>query len=257
MAARQRQGGQPAPDHQGADQISQGGSQIHHLEAVADGEREGGRRPYHPGQGELGPQHRAEHVRPLVTAVGVFARQGKQLGAGGGGQARQHHPQAHQQPVLPVPGKQQGEHYAGDTAAQDQLLAIPPVVGAMAEPLADEDADHRVDGIEEPHQEGAHLHLFGQKQAQGGHLECHRHPGHEGHGEERERDGIRPLAGSTQQTHRDTIDMEEKKGARSRRMYSMTAIILCDYQQPPQGLRGHVQVRTLVNPLASTRISHV
>ncbi|AHX60060.1 hypothetical protein B224_1100 [Aeromonas media WS] len=51
--------------------------------------------------------------------------------------------------------------------------------------------------------------------------------------------------------------MEEKKGARSRRMYSMTAIILCDYQQPPQGLRGHVQVRTLVNPLASTRISHV
>ncbi len=203
------------------------------------------------------PQHRAEHVRPLVAAVGVFPRQGKQLGAGGGGQARQHHPQAHQQPVLPVPGKQQGEHYAGEAAAQDQLLAIPPVVGAMAEPLADEDADHRVDGVEEPHQEGAHLHLFGQKQAQGGHLECHRHPGHEGHGEERERDGIRPLAGSTQQTHGDTIDMDEKRKPEAGGCTAMTAIILCDYQQPPQGLRGHVQVRTLVNPLASTRISHV
>lgn len=76
---------------------------------------------------------------------------------------------------------------ARQLSQQDQLLAIPLVVGAVAEPLADEDADHRVHRVEEPHQEGAHLHLLGQKQAQGRHLQRHRHPGHEGHGEKRER----------------------------------------------------------------------
>ncbi len=42
---------------------------------------------------------------------------------------------------------------ARQLSQQDQLLAIPLVVGAVAEPLADEDADHRVHRVEEPHQE--------------------------------------------------------------------------------------------------------
>ncbi|GAA0429652.1 hypothetical protein GCM10009412_02340 [Aeromonas salmonicida subsp. achromogenes] len=80
----------------------------------------------------------------------------------------------------------------------------------MAEPLADEDADHSVDGVKEPDQQGAHLHLFGQKQAQGRYLERYCNSGHKGHGQKREGDGITPLQGCGQQAHRITTGLGDK-----------------------------------------------
>ncbi|BCS51000.1 hypothetical protein JUNP479_3800 [Aeromonas jandaei] len=90
----------------------------------------------------------------------------------------------------------------------------------MAQPLADKDADHGIDGVKEAHQKGAHLNLLSKKEAQGWHLKRYRHTGHEGDSKKRERYGIRASCYRRQQGHRITIrrEAENTEGQSSNRM---------------------------------------
>ena len=189
-----------------------------------------------PRPGELGPQHRAEHVGLFVAAVGVFPRQGEQLRAGGGGpRLASSTPRLTSNQYCRFQANSRRARCRQSSSA-GSAACDPLVVGAVAEPLADEDADHRVHRVEEPHQEGGAPAPPRPETGSRSAPAAPPPPGHEGHGETRETgSGLLRAADSK------LIEIPliwKKKRPRCGRAWRMAAAILCHYQQPPQRVAG-------------------
>ena len=96
----------------------------------------------------------------------MLTRQRKHLRVGGGAEAGKHHADDQQQVIITVPGEQREPQRTQHAAEEDQRFAVASFIRTAGEKLADQNADHRAAGKEQPDQRRPYLDLGFQKQAQ-------------------------------------------------------------------------------------------
>lgn len=159
--------GQEEPDHQRADDKRHGGAEIHHGKTKTHRQRVGQRRADHPRQRDLRAQNRAEHHRLAAGFIGMLAGKGEHLRVGGRAKAAKEDADEQQNKVVAVPGEQHAGQHPQQAAGDNQLLAIAFTIGTPGKKLTYQNADDRAAGKKEADHCRAHVHLIGQKQAQG------------------------------------------------------------------------------------------